>query len=43
MQCIERLSRNPRYAALEEAAKAEQGDKWLIALLPEAIREIKVE
>ena len=43
MHRTERLLRNPRYAALEEAAKVEQADKWLIAWLPEAIREIKVE
>ena len=43
MQHIERFLRNLRYAALEEAAKTEQADKWLIAWLPEAIKEIKVE
>ena len=43
MQHIERLLRNPRYAALEEATKVEQAGKWLIAWLAEAIREIKVE
>ena len=43
MQRIERLLRNPRYTALEEATKKEQADKWLIAWLPEAIKEIKVE
>ena len=43
MQHIERSLRNLRYTALEEASKTKKVDKWLIAWLPEAIKEIKVE